>query len=89
MTILSFDLQPTQAKFSNGTAAPPGEHLCKPILKYTYKYRSYGPNKLIYDHFIIWPTSVTLAFNLPKESFKWTTPPREQKLVLNNFEIHA
>ena len=29
--------------------------------------RSYGPDKLIYDHFIIWPSSVALTFNLPKK----------------------
>ena len=27
----------------------------------------YGMDKLIYDHFIIWPSSVTLTFNLPKK----------------------
>ena len=31
------------------------------------------------DHFIVWPSSVTLTFNLP---FKWTTVPKY-------FEIHA
>ena len=47
------DLQPTQAKVSNGTTTPQAEHLCKTVLKSIHKCRSYGPDKLIYDHFII------------------------------------
>ena len=59
MTNLSFyfkgdlDLQPTQANVSNGTTTPQGKHLCKTILKSINKCRSYGPDKLIYDNFII------------------------------------
>ena len=74
------DLQPTQAEVSNGTTTPQGEHLCKTILKFIHKCRSYGLDKLIYDHFIIWPSSVTLTFNIPKKVSNDTTPPQEQKL---------
>ena len=29
-----------------------------------------APTSSIYDHFIIWPSSVTLTFNLPKQRFQ-------------------
>ena len=35
-----------------------------------HKCRSYGPTSSICDHFIIWPSSVTLTFNLPKQLFQ-------------------
>ena len=46
----------------------------KPVQRYfeIHKYRSYGRDKLIYDHFIIWPSSVTLTSNLPKKKFQMT-----------------
>ena len=86
MAILSFDLQvwpwPStyQANVSNGTTTLQGEYLSKTILKSKHKCRSYGPDKLIYDQFIIWPSSVTLTFNYLKKVSNDTTPPQEQKL---------
>ena len=74
------ELQPTQAKVSNDTTTPQGENLCQTILKSIHKCRSYGLDKRMYDHFIIWPSSVTLTFNLPKKVSNDTTPPQEQKL---------
>ena len=43
------------------------EQLCQMILKYRHKYRNLAPTSWIYDHFIIWPSSTTLTFNLPKQ----------------------
>ena len=40
------DLHPTSTDVSNGNSIPPGEHLCKIILKFMHKCRSYGPEKL-------------------------------------------
>ena len=34
----------------------------------------------IYDHFIIWPSSVTLTFNLPKNVSNGTTTPQGEQL---------
>ena len=45
------DLQPTQTNVVHVTTSPHGEHLCKLILKAMKKYRSYGPDKLIYVTF--------------------------------------
>ena len=64
------------------------EHLCKIILKSINKCRSYCIDKLIYDHFIIWPSSVTLTFNLPRK-FQMTLLLLKNETVLNNFEIYA
>ena len=74
------DLQPTQTNVSNGITTPLGEHLCKIILKSMIKCRSYCQDKLI---------SVTLTFNLPKESFNWHFSSSRTTSVSNNFEIHA
>ena len=64
------DLQPVWRNVSNGTATLQREQLCHIILKSIYKCRSYGPDKLYFDHFIIWPSSVTLIFNLSWEMFQ-------------------
>ena len=65
------DLQPTQTNVSNGTTTPQGEQLCQIILKSMRKCRSNGSDiSSIYDHFIIWPSSVTFTFNLPKQMFQ-------------------
>ena len=40
------------------------------ILKSIYKCRSYCRTSSIFDHFIIWPSSVTLIFNLSWEMFQ-------------------
>ena len=58
------DIQPTWKMYSNGTAPPQGQQLGKIILK------SMAQTSLIYDHFIIWPSSVTLTFNLPEQMFQ-------------------
>ena len=64
------NLQAIRTNVSNGTTTPQGEHLCNIILKSMHKCRRYGPDKPIYDHFIIWPSSVTLTFNRPKQMFQ-------------------
>ena len=46
------------------------EHACQIILKSMYKCRSYGPDKLNLDHFIIWRSSVTLTFNVSEQKFQ-------------------
>ena len=43
----------------------------------------------IYDHPIIWPSSVTLTFNLSKKDFKWHCYSSSRTTVPNYFEIHA
>ena len=40
------------------------------FLKTMHKYKSYGPAKLNNDHFIIWPSSVTLPFNIHEQMFQ-------------------
>ena len=42
----------------------------------------------IYYHFIIWPSSVTLTFNLPEQCFKWHCYS-SRTTVPNCFKIHA
>ena len=39
-------------------------------LQSTQKCRSYGPDKLNLDHFIIWPSCLTLTFNLLDQLFQ-------------------
>ena len=41
----------------------------------------------IYDHFNMWPSSVTLTFNLPEQTFHFYSS--RTSTVPNNFEIHA
>ena len=44
----------------------------------------------IYDHFDLYLTPVTLAFNLPeKKCFKWHFSSSRATTVQNYFEIHA
>ena len=43
----------------------------------------------IYDHFIIWPSSVTLTFNLPIQMFQLHYYFSKRTSVQNYFEIHA
>ena len=46
------------------------EQLCQISLKSMHKYSSNGLGKPNLDHFIIWPSSVTLTFNLPEQMFQ-------------------
>ena len=69
MTIFSFDSQCDLV--SNDIASSQGEQLCQIILKLMHKCRSYGPDKLNWwPFYIIWPSSVTLTFNLPEQIFQ-------------------
>ena len=62
---------------SNGTSTLQGEHLCKIIFKSMHICRSYAPEKLI-----LWPSSVTLTFNLPKKMFQMALLlPKDNKCV--------
>ena len=54
------DIQRTWTNVSN-------EQLCQIILKSMRKCRSYGMTSSIYNLFIIWPSSVTLTFNLHEQ----------------------
>ena len=74
------DLQSTWTNVSNGTFTPQGEQLCQISLKSMHKCLSMAWTSLIYDHFIIWPSSVTLTFNLPKKRFKGTSSPQGEQL---------
>ena len=77
MTILSnltfkrdLVLEPFWTYVSAGLSAHQWEQLCQIILKSMHKCTSYGPVSSIYDHFIIWPSCVTLTFNLPEQMFQ-------------------
>ena len=85
----AIDLQPSSTNLSNGTFTPQGKQLCQIIFKPIYKYRSYDPDNSIYDHFIIWPSSEILTFNLPNKCFKWHFCSSSATTVPNYFEIHA
>ena len=43
----------------------------------------------IYDHFLIWPSSVTLTFNLPKKMCQVALLLFKEKNYAISFEIHA
>ena len=60
----------TWTNVSNGTSTFQGEHMSKIILKQSTNVEVMARTSLIYDHFIIWPSSVTLTFNLPKQMFQ-------------------
>ena len=65
------------------------------------KCKSNGSDRSIYDHFIVWPASVTLTFNLPEQMFQMALLPLQgeqlcqiiliagRKTVPIYFEIHA
>ena len=63
--------------------------MCQIILKSMHKCRSYGPDKLSIDHFIIQPSSVTLTFNLTYQMFHMALLHLKENNVPNYFEIHA
>ena len=46
------------------------QQLCKIILKSMHKCPSYGPDKLIYDHFDLYLTLLTWTFSLPEKMFQ-------------------
>ena len=54
------DLQPIDINVSNSTTTPQGEQLSKIILQSMHICRSYGRDKLIYDHFISWPSTTQI-----------------------------
>ena len=45
------------------------QQLCKIILKSMQNVEVMDQTSSIYDHFIIWPSSVTFTFNLPEQMF--------------------
>ena len=73
-TILSFDLRmwPWPAAYPNKCFTwhfySSRKQLCQIILKSMHKCRRYGPDKINLYHFIIWPSCVTLTFNLQNVS---------------------
>ena len=48
-----------------------------------------APTSSIYDHFIIWPSSVTLTFNLPKQMFQMALPLFKENTCSKLFEIQT
>ena len=64
------DLKPTSTNVSNSTSTPQGKKLSQIFLKSLHKCTSYGLDKLNLRYFIIWPSSVTLTFNLPEQMFQ-------------------
>ena len=77
MTIFSFDLQvwtwhsTYQTNVSNDTSTYQGQQLCwiTCILK-SINVQLMAWTSSVYDHFIIWPSSVTLTFNLTEQMFQ-------------------
>ena len=68
---------------SNGTSPPRGQQLCKiiklfwnPCINVQVKAR----RSIIYDHFDLYLTPVTLTFSLPKNVSNGTSPPQGQQL---------
>ena len=98
MTILSFDLQvwPWPSTYLNKCF---GRHFsfsktinncAKLFLKSMHKCTSYGPDKLVYDHFDLYLTPMTLDLQPTwKNVSNGTSPPRGTTSVQNYFEIHA
>ena len=81
LTPCDLDCQPTWKTVSNGTFPPRGQYLCKINLKSMHKCTS---SIHVYDHFDLYLTPVTLAFNLPKKNVSHgTSPPQGQKLCQN------
>ena len=65
------DLQATWTNVSSCTATPQEEQLWQIILKSMQKCRScLAQTSSIYDHSIIWPSSVTLVLNLSEQMFQ-------------------
>ena len=65
------DLQSIWTNVSSDTATPQGDEVCQIILISIHKCRSYGPDMLnLWPFYIIWPSSVTLIFNLPEQMFQ-------------------
>ena len=77
-TILSFDLQvcPWSLTFPNkcfkchyySSRRTPVQN----YFKSTHNVEVMAPTSSVYDHFIIWPSSVTLTFSLTKQIFQMT-----------------
>ena len=65
------------------------QQLCKIILKSMHKCTCYGPDKLIYDHFDLYLTPLTLIFNLSEKCFRQHFSSSRTTTVQNYFEIHA
>ena len=66
------DRQSTWTNISNGTATTQEKLLYQIILKSMLKVEVMARTSSIYDHFIIWPSSVTLTFNMPEQMFQMT-----------------
>ena len=61
--------QPTWTNVSNDTAIPPGEQCAKLFWNPCINIEVMAPTSSIYDYFTIWPSSLTLTFNLPEQMF--------------------
>ena len=73
ITILSFDLQvwPWPSTYLN-KCFKWTQLLCQIILKSMHNIKVMAQTSSIYDHFIIWSSSVTLTFNIPEQMFQKT-----------------
>ena len=63
------DLQPTWTNIPNGTSTRQ-EQPCQIIYKIHAQTYVMARTSSLYDHFISWPSSVTVTFNLPDQMFK-------------------
>ena len=73
---------------SNGTSPPPGQQLCKIILK-SMQVMLRTSSMHVFYHFDLYLTPVTLTFNLLKKCFKWHFSSSKATTAPNCFEIHA
>ena len=88
LTKCDLDHQPTQTNVSNDTTSPQEEHLCKIILKFMHKWRTYDPNKLN-----LWPVyrltfKCDLDLQPTQSNVTWHYYSRRAP-VLNYSEIRA
>ena len=61
------DLQPTWTNVSNGTSNHQDNNCAKLFWNLCINVEVMAQTSSIYDHFIIWPSSATLTFNLPEQ----------------------
>ena len=76
------DLQGAQTNKPNGTSTPQREQLCHIIWNPCINVQVMARTSSTYEHFITWPSSVTLTFNLPEQMFQIALLlPRENNCV--------
>ena len=83
------DLRYTWTNVSNAIQLVKENDCAKLFLNPCTNVETMAGTSSVYDHFIIWPSSVTLTFNLPKKCFKRLFYYSRKTIEPNYFEIHA